>query len=390
MKKALYSLSVVIALAAYATALLSAQGKAAAANGTAVSEGKRLFEQETFGGNGRTCRTCHSAQTGTVSPADAQLLFKTHPGDPLFVGDGSDDGNGHGTLRMRTDATIMMHIALAGNVTMAADPASSTMTVFRGIPTTINSPALDPVIMLDGRQPTLQEQANGAIHDHAQSPSIPAGADLDRIKAFQLTNEFFSSPETRTFAAGGAAPGLPRGNTASEQRGRRFFEDVLDFVDLKHGLCGACHAGPMLNETNIFMLVAFGVPMGTRFQNILVSELNAAGNPVQEFVFNRGTAAERHVFSPDIGRSAITGVSDLEDATFSNFAAFKIPQLRGISDTAPYFHDNSAKTLEAVASHYKTFFQIVTDLDGPGGEPPLVVLSDQDQADIVAFMKLLR
>src|SRR6185436_1313130 len=129
MKKALYSLSVVIAIAAYATALLSAQGKAGAANGTAVSEGKRLFEQETFGGNGRTCRTCHSAQTGTVSPADAQLLFKTHPGDPLFVGDGSDDGNGHGTLRMRTDATIMMHIALAGNVTMAADPASSTMTV---------------------------------------------------------------------------------------------------------------------------------------------------------------------------------------------------------------------------------------------------------------------
>jgi cytochrome c peroxidase len=103
--------------------------------------------------------------------------------------------------------------------------------------------------MLDGRQPTLLEQAKGAIHDHAQASSFPTGADLDRIKAFELTNEFFSSPETRTFAAGGAAPGLPRGNTASEKRGRRFFEDELDFVDLKHGLCAGRHAGPMLNET---------------------------------------------------------------------------------------------------------------------------------------------
>ena len=389
MKKALCTLGVVAAVAAHAAALLSAQGKTAAANGIAVSEGKRLFEQETFGGNGRTCRTCHSAQTGTLSPADAQLLFKTRPNDPLFVGDGSDDGHGNGTLRMRTDATIMMHIPLAGNVTVAG-PDPGTMTVFRGIPTTINSPALDPVIMLDGRQPTLQEQAKGAIHDHAQAPSFPTAADLDRIKAFELTNEFFSSPDTAKFAAGGAAPGLPLGNTASEKRGRRFFEDELDFVDLKHGLCAGCHAGPMLNETNLFSLVAFGVPMGTRFQNILVSELNAAGNDVQEFVFNAGTATERHVFSPDIGRSAITGVTDLEDVTFSNFAAFKIPQLRGIKDTGPYFHDNSAKTLEAVAAHYATFFAIVTDIDGPGPLPPLIELSDQDQADIVAFMKLLR
>src|SRR5262245_38766957 len=27
--------------------------------------GRRLFERETFGGNGRTCSTCHSADTGT-------------------------------------------------------------------------------------------------------------------------------------------------------------------------------------------------------------------------------------------------------------------------------------------------------------------------------------
>src|SRR6185503_12391105 len=91
---------------------LSGQGSSATANGTAVAEGKKLFEQETFGGNGRTCRTCHSVQTGTVSPEDAQQRFKTHPDDPLFRADGSDDGLGNGTTRIQRDATIMMRITL--------------------------------------------------------------------------------------------------------------------------------------------------------------------------------------------------------------------------------------------------------------------------------------
>ena len=52
-------------------------------------EARRLFEQETFGGNGRTCLTCHSRETGTVSPQDAQHRFATNPADPLFLADGS-------------------------------------------------------------------------------------------------------------------------------------------------------------------------------------------------------------------------------------------------------------------------------------------------------------
>jgi len=275
-----------------------------------------------------------------------------------------------------------MRIPLAANVKLAADPNATHVTVNRGIPTTLNSPAVDHVIMLDGRQPDLQSQALGAIQDHAQATILPTAADLERIKEFELTNEFFSSPEVMKFARGGAVPGLPLGNTASEKRGRRFFEDEVDFVDFKHGLCAGCHAGPMLNETNLFTQIVFGIPVGTRFQNILVSELNAAKNPLQEFIFNKGTANERLVSSPDIGRSAITGVTDLDDITFSNFNAFKIPQMRGIRDTGPYFHDNSAKTLEDVMAHYTTFFAIVTQ--------GTLILTPQDQADIVAFMKLLR
>src|SRR5262245_65049692 len=102
------------------------------AQGNAVSAGKQLFETETFGGNGRTCRTCHSVTTGTVSPQDAQQLFNTHPNDPLFVADGSDDGKGHGTARIRSNATILMRIQLAHNVSVANSPTPNVMTVFRG------------------------------------------------------------------------------------------------------------------------------------------------------------------------------------------------------------------------------------------------------------------
>ena len=371
MQKAIYGLSTLVLMLLCST--LAAFGQ-----GNAVSEGKRLFEFETFGGNGRTCRTCHSQTTGTVSPQDAQLLFKTHPNDPLFRADGSDDGKGNGTSRIQSNATILMRIQLAHNVRVANSSTPDVMTVFRGIPTTLNSPAVDPIIMLDGRQPDLQSQALGAIKDHAQATLLPTLADLDRIKAFELTDEFFSSPEVRKFAQGGPAPELPRGNTVSEQRGRRFFEDVIDFVDAKHGLCAGCHAGPMLNETNLFAQIIFGVPKGTRFQSILISEFNDAKNPVQEYVFNQGTAKEKHYLSPDIGRSAITGVTLEDDVTFSNFNAFKIPQLRGIRDTGPYFHDNSAKTLEDVMNHYERFFF------------PFVILTPQDKADVIAYMKLLR
>jgi hypothetical protein len=62
-------------------------------------------------------------------------------------------------------------------------------------------------------------------------------------------------------------------------------EDVVDVTDVKHGACAACHSGPMLNESNQFAELAFGIPRGTRFQTIGVSELNALGNPVHDYVF---------------------------------------------------------------------------------------------------------
>ena len=87
-----------------------------------AAKGRRLFERETFGGNGRTCLTCHSRETGTVSPEDALERFDDDPDDPLFLHDGSDDGAGSGVTRILTDATILVQIPLPANVSLADDP----------------------------------------------------------------------------------------------------------------------------------------------------------------------------------------------------------------------------------------------------------------------------
>jgi cytochrome c peroxidase len=343
-------------------------------------EGQRLFDRETFGGNGRTCLTCHSAATGTVSPEDARRRFRRDRRDPLFLHDGSDDGQGEGVSRMLNDATILMTIDLPASVTVADEPGATSVVLRRGIPTTINTPALDPVLMYDGRQPDLQSQAKGAIHDHAQATEEPTDDQLDLIKKFQQTDDrFFSSSELRLFARGGPAPGLPEGRTPSEKRGRRFFVDSAGGADGKDGLCAGCHSGPMLNQTNEFLTPITGDLPGTRFQNVLVSRFNAAGNPMRPFVLG---GAIHFPPSPDPGRMLITGNP-------ADFEVFKISPLRGVKDTAPYFHDNSAKTLADVVAHYARFFEFVTGINGPGTLPAFLVLSPQEQADMVAFLKLL-
>lgn len=352
-------------------------------------DGKRLFERETFGGNGRTCSTCHTSATGTISPTDARKRFKRNTRDPLFLHDGSDDGRGNGASRMLNDATVLVEIPLPPNVTLADDPAARTVVVRRGIPSTVNTPALDRVLMMDGRQPDLQSQAASAIAGHAQAKRTPTDAETRGIADFEATDDaFFSSPALREFARGGPAPQLPPGRTDAEKRGRRFFEDVTDLADFKHGACAACHSGPMLNETNDLLFAVAKVPVHTRFQSVRVSELNEARNPVHEYVFTNTDGTETRLVSPDPGRALITGVGK-ESGQFDHVNAFKIPTLWGVSRTAPYFHDNSARTLEDVVAHYNKFFEVASDPDGPGPSGPLVVLTPDDQADIIAYMKLL-
>ena len=327
----------------------------------AVANGKKLFEQETFGGNGRTCAACHGADTGTVSPADAQARFAANPNDALFRAIDSDDGVGTSYSKLLADATIRVTIPLPAGWSLADDPTATSVTFRRAISSTLNVPTFDPILMADGRNTSLQAQAHGAINSHYQPARQPTAAELDAIAAHQQTNKFFTSNALKDYANGLApAPALPPGTTASEIRGREWF------IDQPQGVCSHCHSGPMLNQTNQFLLAPF--PPGTRFFTAFVSELNKAGNPVRTFITPSGSFD-----SPDPGRALITG--NPADANF-----FRIPTLWGAAKTGPWFHDNSAKTLEDLAQHYSDYFAIV-------GVGPL---DAQTQADIIAYLKLLK
>ena len=50
---------------------------------------------------------------------------------------------------------------------------------------------------------------------------------------------------------------------------------------------------------------------------------------------------------------------------------FDVPALRGISKTAPYFHNNSEATLEGVVEHYIQFYKRVQAIAPPGTVPPV-------------------
>jgi hypothetical protein len=353
-----------------------------------LKEGRRLFDVETFGGNGRTCRTCHSTKTGTFSPEEAVARLIADPGDALFVHDGLDDGLA-GTARITEHATVRIEIPLPPDVILADDPTRRSVILNRGTPTTMNTPALDPFLMYDTREPNLQRQAFNAIHGHAQNTREPTALELDLIKEFQQTDpRFFSSEALRAFANGGPPPQLPPGRTESERRGRAMFDNVpFDGVTTR-GLCNTCHSGPMLNQFATGN--PFGGPPGGRRAGIGIEERNLIGNPVHSFVVTNPDGSTVVINTPDPGVMLTTpvpgpppgsGFPSPPRAFFANI--FKIPSLWGVKDTAPYFHDNSAKTLEDVADHYAFFFLTSPSTRG-------FVFTAQDQADMVAFLKLLR
>jgi cytochrome c peroxidase len=366
--------------------------------------GKKLFEKETFGGNGRTCRTCHGKRTGTLTLADVQrIIDKADPDDTFLIDDALDD-DGVGTTRVQTHATIRYTIPLPPWISLADDPGATHVTVFRGIPSTRNTPALDPILLHDGRAPTLQEQALGAIHDHYQNTVEPTTAQLDAIAEFQRTDaHFFSSAELRTFAAGGPPPELPPGITLAEQRGRRFLVDAPFAPPFKEGICALCHSGPMLNMVNqAHSDFGGGRPRpGVRFFNTGVNIVNAPNNPIRTWIINDGVNPVETVQSPDLGlllhptlvldpsHPPVPPPFAVPRAFFAE--QFKIPTLWGIKDTSPYFHDNGAKTLRDAVAHYQRFFNF-TEAEDPVGSASLggfIVLTDNDVDDIVAYLKLL-
>ncbi len=145
-----------------------------------------------------------------------------------------------------------------------------------------------------------------------------------------------------------------RGTTslsASEERGRKLFFAEYNpfFPNISGADCQHCHSGK-------------------NFEN-------------DEYM-NNGLDAEADW--TDLGRYEVTGDPD-------DKAKFKVPSLRNIELTAPYMHDGRFNTLEEVVEHYDNGLHASSTLDVTleNTRSSGLMLTAQDKADLVAFLKTL-
>ncbi len=91
------------------------------------------------------------------------------------------------------------------------------------------------------------------------------------------------------------------------------------------------------------------------------------------------------VVFPDSGRALIS-------ANPADIGKFRVPSLRNIDRTAPYMHSAKFFTLEDVLAHYASGVQSSATLDSRLIQPDGtlgIALSQQEQEDIIAFLKTL-
>jgi cytochrome c peroxidase len=315
--------------------------------------GDDVFFHETFGGNGRTCATCHDPRNEfTVSPELVQQRFQADPTHPLFRPIDSDDGRGNSYATLLDHALFRVTISLHPNVTLIDTPLERTITVWRGVPSIANVQLTAPYLQ-DGRAATLPEQALGAIRGHMQPTRKPTARELESLDTFQ--QQFFYPLRLRALTDTSDTLPKPPGfsmpaTNDSAVRGRASFN--------LH--CQRCHDGELASQPR--------EAGGSIFANAFVSDANTLNLPLFRLAFRQPDGTVIETVSPDPGRAAITGrIEDLNK--------FDTPSLRGLKHTAPYFHDNSANTLEEVIRHYNLHFQFQI---GP-----------LEREDLIAFLETL-
>ena len=232
-------------------------------------------------------------------------------------------------------------------------------TLDRATPTIINV-GFSNILMWDGRAESLEDQALGPIVNPDEMnntirnmvktlKSIPGyvkefkeaysglGINPTRvarsIAMFQRQVVSQDSPFSRWVKGDGSA--------LTEQQVRGF----KVFTDTDRGNCITCHQPPNFTDNG--------------FHNI---GLKSFGEK-----------------KPDLGRYNQMPVKMTK-------GAFKTPPLWNISQTAPYFHDGSAGTLEEVVDHYAKGGEVRSNLS-PNMKP--LNLSVQDRKDLVAFLESL-
>ena len=367
-------------------------------------------------GNGRACADCHMpADNFQLSPADVETRYQflqarrqrfKFADDPLFRAIDADDFRVNGAQasdfsNLRENGLIRITFALPANIRLI-DPATNavsgetTVDVWRAVPSVLNvrltgpdglnpwfrGPNVSGGFQLDGRIGTLQEQAAAALKNHAAILATPSPDLLDDLSAFQ--NFLFSSPRVRAFsdAIRTGAVEVPDPDpplNALQQQGKAVFTRA----------CGQCHGGPGQStpQTPVIRYHDIASECPRPVDNAMPARFSFKPCParlmrnVRTYVITLPDGSTVRRTTSDPGRALLTGFAGVGLPARDDWSKFDIPGLRGISKTAPYFHNNSADTLEEVLDHYNEFFKRVV-INAPVGQPwPPAVSTDGVHVD---------
>jgi len=234
---------------------------------------------------------------------------------------------------------------------------------------------------LDARLATLQEQALGALTNHAQIQAVVPQQLLDDLSSFQRV--LFTNPRIRALSdairEGSALPDPDPPLTDLEQQGKTVFMRA----------CSQCHGGPGQSTAafpvNRFSNISSQCPRPVdtvspaRFafaacpprllRNARTYEITlSVATQTSTGILPAGTRVRRT--SSDPGRALLTGFVG-GPGPDDDWDKFDVPGLHGVHATAPYFHNNSAATLDDVVDHYVQFFKRVQALAAPGVVSPV-------------------
>lgn len=349
-----------------------------------VAEGERLFFEETFAGNRRTCGTCHPAENNfTLDPAFIATLPED---DPLFVAEHVPalDSRQNGGLvfespeHMRRFGVIVENVdgfddLRAGFVLRAVQPTL-------GLAVTIEpDPRFDqPLRHLTGwagdgapGRGSLREFAAGAVRQHFPRTlarregvdfRLPESGELSALEGFQLSLGRTQDPDIAALRF--RDPGVRRGLQA--------------FVF--QGLCNFCHANG--GGTTVFLGGSSAVFLDTGVEALEQRALD-------------GTGLSR---PPDggFGTRPDGGFGELEPLPAGGLGngRFNTPSLIEFADTLPGFHGHlTAKpgsglpdTVEGAIQFYTT--QEFRDSEVGGGILNLQ-LTPRDISDMGRFLRVL-
>jgi cytochrome c peroxidase len=346
-------------------------------------------------GNGRACATCHNPDDGySLSPKTVEMRWQrlqvarrtdAKADDPLFRSIDADDGNNDFTM-LRTRALVKVRVPLPARVRLTDAPLRSEAVVHRSVPALSGLKHTAPY-QQDRSVATLEEQVRAALIAHMQAKKPPTDDFVDSVAHFER-GLFANAAARRVGAAMDAGTRIPDVDprlSKLEQRGKEKFEFF----------CGKCHGGPAQvenRENRIFPPhdgstnpVSINVGISNPLPKGLTSDIHGAGFdlPVQKFTVALPTGGTVELLSSDPG-TVLTDIHALETVGGNQvFNRFDIPQLRGINQTAPYFHDHRAATLEDVVRHYQRFFAFINEVRGF----PLPKIPDEDVEPIVAYMQ---